>query len=144
MKSDVKFHEEKLADSKEPLQELQAKYEKILYDRDAAVAEAKELHQKNKQRGSKSNETSNTEFSFAELQVQQANKEFDSEFKISDDGFASVYKGFLRNTTVAIKLFHPQSMNGQARFQREVAVLSRVRHPNLIMLLAGVRVPPKW
>ncbi|CAL4886197.1 unnamed protein product [Urochloa decumbens] len=133
MKSAVKFHEEKLADSKQLLQELQAKYEKLLHDRDAAIAEAKELHQKNKQRGSMTNETSNTEFSFAELQ--QGTKEFDSEFKISDDGFASVYKGFLRNTTVAIKLFHPQSMNGQARFQREVAVLSRVRHPNIITLL---------
>ncbi|XP_025801771.1 U-box domain-containing protein 33-like isoform X2 [Panicum hallii] len=135
MKSAVKVHEEKLADTKQFLQELQSKYEKLLHDRDAAVAEAKELRQKNKQRGSMTNEPLNTEFSFAELQ--QATKGFDAEFKISDDGFASIYKGFLRNTTVAIKLFHPQSLTGQAKFHREVAVLSRVRHPNLITLIGA-------
>ncbi|OEL21600.1 U-box domain-containing protein 33 [Dichanthelium oligosanthes] len=135
MKSAVKVHEEKLADSKQLLQELQSKYEKLLHDRDAAVTEAKELRQKNKQRGSMTNETSSTEFSFAELK--QATKGFDAEFKISDDGSASIYKGFLHNTTVAIKLFHPKSLNGQEKFHREVAVLSRVRHPNLITLVGA-------
>jgi hypothetical protein len=70
------------------------------------------------------NEPLNTEFSFAELQ--QATKGFDAEFKISDDGFASIYKGFLRNTTVAIKLFHPQSLTGQAKFHREVIDITSV------------------
>nr|CAB3447465.1 unnamed protein product [Digitaria exilis] len=135
IKSTVKVHEEKLANSKQLLQEVQAKYDKLLHERDTAVTEAKELRQKNKQSASITTETPYTEFSFVELQ--KATNGFDAEFKISEDEFASLYKSFIRNTNVAIKLFHPQSLKGQAKFYQEVAVLSRVRHPNLVTLIGA-------
>jgi peptidoglycan hydrolase CwlO-like protein len=118
LKSAVQVHEEKLANSKQLLQELQAKYDKLLHERDTAVMEAKALRKKNKQRALVTTETPNTEFSIIELQ--KATKGFDAEFKISEDGFASIYKGFVRNTNLAIKLFHPRSLKGQARFYQEV------------------------
>lgn len=133
IKSAVKVHEEKLADSKQLLQELQAKHDKLLRERDTAAMEAKESRQKNKQRALGTTETANTEFSIVELQ--KATRGFDAELKISEDGFASVYRGFVRNTDVAIKLFHSRSLKGQARFYQEVAVLSRVRHPNIVTLV---------
>ncbi|KAJ1280324.1 hypothetical protein BS78_04G223200 [Paspalum vaginatum] len=122
IKSAVKVHEENLANSKQLLQELQAKYDKLLHERDT-------------QRALAAAETPNMEFSFVELK--KATKGFDEEFKISEDEFASIYKGFIRNTNVAIKLFHPRSLKGQAKFYKEVAVLSRVRHPNLVTLLGA-------
>lgn len=118
IKSAVKVHEEKLADSKQLLQELQAKHDKLLRERDTAAMEAKESRQKNKQRALGTTETANTEFSIVELQ--KATRGFDAELKISEDGFASVYRGFVRNTDVAIKLFHSRSLKGQARFYQEV------------------------
>ncbi|CAL4967831.1 unnamed protein product [Urochloa decumbens] len=135
IKSIVKVHEEKLANSKQLLQELQAKYDKLLHERETAVTEAKELRQKNKQRASVTTETPYTEFSFGELQ--KTTNGFDAEFKIREDEFANIYKGFIRNTNVAIKLFHPRSLKGQAKFYQEVAVLSRVRHPNLVTLIGA-------
>ncbi|XP_072150537.1 U-box domain-containing protein 33-like isoform X2 [Setaria viridis] len=135
IKSAVKVHEEKDANSKQLFQELQVKYDKLLHERDTAVIEAKELRQKNKQSASVTNETPYTGFSFVELQ--KTTNGFDAEFKISEDGFASIYKGFIRNTNVAIKLFHPRSLKGQAKFYQEVAVLSRVRHPNLVTLMGA-------
>lgn len=121
IKSAVKVHEEKLANSKQLLQELQAKYDKLLHERDTAVTEAKELRQKNKQSVSVTTETPYTEFPFVELQ--KATNGFDAEFKISEDEFASIYKSFIRNTNVAIKLFHPRSLKGQAKFYQEVITL---------------------
>ncbi|CAO2046925.1 unnamed protein product [Urochloa humidicola] len=135
IKSIVKAHEEKLVNSKQLLQELQAKYDKLFHERETAVAEAKELRQKNKQRASVTTETPYTEFSFGELH--KTTSGFDAEFKIREDEFASIYKAFIRNTSVAIKLFHPRSLKGQAKFYQEVAVLSRVRHPNLVTLIGA-------
>ncbi|CAN6279475.1 unnamed protein product [Urochloa humidicola] len=135
IKSIVKVHEEKLANSKQLLQELQAKYDKSLHERETAVAEVKKLREKNKQRASVTTETPYTEFSFIELQ--KTTNGFDEEFKIREDEFASFYKGFIRNTNVAIKLFHPRSVKGQAKFYQEVAVLSRIRHPNLVTLIGA-------
>ncbi|CAN6245471.1 unnamed protein product [Urochloa humidicola] len=135
IKSMVELHEEKLANSKQLLQELQAKYDRLLHEKETAVTETKELRQKNKQHASMTTETSYTEFSFVELQ--KTTNGFDAVFKIREDEFASIYKGFIRNTNVAIKLFHPRSLKGQGKFYQEVAVLTRVRHPNLVTLIGA-------
>jgi hypothetical protein len=113
IKSIVKFHEEKLRNSKRLLQDLQTKYDKLLDERDAAVTDLDDLRQKYKQRVFMT-----TEFSFVELH--QATKGFDAGFKIGENEFACVYRGFLRNTIVAIKLLHPQRFQGEAEFHQQV------------------------
>lgn len=118
IRSVLKEREEKLAESKYLLQVLQADKEKLQQERDAAVSESQDLRLKNKQRISMPGEDLNTEFSSYELE--QATRGFDQELKIGEGGFGSVYKGTLRNTTVAIKLLHPHSMQGQSEFDQEV------------------------
>ncbi|PUZ76958.1 hypothetical protein GQ55_1G331800 [Panicum hallii var. hallii] len=137
MASVIKDHEEKMAANKHLLGVLQTDNEKLQQERDAAVAEANGLRQKNDQKMAMPlpAETLNTEFSYFELE--QATQGFDEGLKIGEGGFGSVYKGFLRNTTVAIKLLNPQSMQGQSEFNQEVAVLGRVRHPNLVTLIGS-------
>ncbi|KAF7090297.1 hypothetical protein CFC21_093064 [Triticum aestivum] len=127
MKSAIKFHEEELEKSKHFIQEIQAKYDKSLHERDTAVTEAKELRQKNKHGA--------LVFSLSELQ--EATKCFDISLKIGEGGSGRVYKGFLRNTTVAIKLLHCQRLQRQQEFHQEVAFLSTVRHPNIMMFIGA-------
>ncbi|XBJ09838.1 hypothetical protein VPH35_014833 [Triticum aestivum] len=67
-----------------------------------------------------------SEFSLSELR--QATRNFSDATKVGD----GVYRGVLRNTTVAIKMLHSHS---SSQFQQEVVVVSRVRHPNLVTLM---------
>lgn len=125
MASVIKDHEEKMAANKHLLHVLQTDNEKLQQERDAAVAEADGLRQKDDQRNSMPFpvETISTEFSYSELE--QATQGFDEGLKIGEGGFGSVYKGFLRNTTVAIKLLNPKSMQGQSEFNQEVMQFMR-------------------
>uniref|UniRef100_A0A0D9VJ83 RING-type E3 ubiquitin transferase n=1 Tax=Leersia perrieri TaxID=77586 RepID=A0A0D9VJ83_9ORYZ len=135
IKSTFKVYEEKLAESRYFIQELQANYDKLLHERDTALAESEELRQKNKHRARMTAATQTCSFSLFELQ--QATQDYDTALKIGTGRFGSVYKGFLRNTTVAVKLLHPQSLKGQSEFHREVVFLSRMRHPNVMTLLGA-------
>ncbi|WVZ74298.1 hypothetical protein U9M48_022499 [Paspalum notatum var. saurae] len=141
MASAIKDYEEKISANKYLLQRLQTDNDKLKQDRDAAVAEAEGLRQKNDQKISMAltAETLNTEFSYFELE--QATQGFNEDLKVGEGGFGSVYKGFLRSTTVAIKLLNPESMQGQSEFNQEVAVLGGVRHPNLVTLIGACREP---
>ena len=126
MASVIKDWEEKMVANKHLLDVLQTDNEKLQQERDAAVAEADGLRQKNDQKISMPlpAETLNTEFSYFELE--QATQGFEEGLKIGEGGFGSVYKGFLRNTTVAIKLLNPQSMQGQSEFNQEVMQFIRL------------------
>ncbi|XP_043725724.1 U-box domain-containing protein 33-like [Telopea speciosissima] len=59
--------------------------------------------------------------------------------KIGEGAFGNVYKGSFHQTPVAIKRFHFHNLEGQSSsdFQREVEVLSNVRHPNLVTLIGA-------
>ncbi|KAJ1280322.1 hypothetical protein BS78_04G223200 [Paspalum vaginatum] len=141
MASAIKDYEEKMAANRNLLQMLKTDNEKLQQECDAAVAEAEGLRQKSDQKISTAlpAETLNAEFSYFELE--QATQGFNKDLKVGEGGFGSVYKGFLRNTTVAIKLLNPGSMQGQSEFNQEVAVLGGVRHPNLVTLIGACREP---
>lgn len=54
----------------------------------------------------------------------------------------SVYKGFYRRTRVAIKMLrNSQASNLTKEFYREIAAMSRLRHPNLVLFM-GACVSP--
>jgi hypothetical protein len=57
---------------------------------------------------------------FSPLELQQATENFSDSHKIGEGGFGCVYKGILRNTMVAIKMLHPQSLQGRPEFEQEV------------------------
>ncbi|XP_024963786.1 serine/threonine-protein kinase CDG1-like [Cynara cardunculus var. scolymus] len=76
------------------------------------------------------------DFSYAELY--EATNCFSSKNFLSEGGFGSVYEGELKcGMKVAVKLHKDASCQGEKEFKSEVNVLSKARHPNLVMLLGS-------
>ncbi|WVY99160.1 hypothetical protein V8G54_031311 [Vigna mungo] len=74
-------------------------------------------------------------FSFVE--INEATHDFDPSWKIGEGRYGSVYKGLLRNMHVAIKMLPSYGQESLSKFQHQVEVLSRVRHPNLLTLIGS-------
>ncbi|XP_020687134.1 U-box domain-containing protein 33 [Dendrobium catenatum] len=133
--------EDKLSEAKDSLEKLRAECEELKQARDIAIHEAQNLHQMTGK--SSSGDQQQVKFSvFSYSELQEATKNFDHSLKIGEGGYGSVYKGFLRHTTVAIKLLNSKGMQGQAEFRQEVEVLSNVRHPHLVALIGTC--PEAW
>ncbi|TVU14915.1 hypothetical protein EJB05_38412, partial [Eragrostis curvula] len=81
----VKDNEGKLAANKYQLEVLQANYDKMLHEKDAAIREAEELRKMNQHGVSAPPEALNTKFSLIELQ--KATQGFDPTLKIGEGGF---------------------------------------------------------
>lgn len=112
-----------------------SEYNKVKRERDDAVKEARGMRMEKELTAPCAYGAMNSEFSLLELE--QATQVFSSSLNIGRGGFGSVYKGFLRSTTVAIKILNTESLHAQSQFQQEVAILSRVRHPNLVTLIGA-------
>ncbi|CAI0456347.1 unnamed protein product [Linum tenue] len=66
--------------------------------------------------------------------------------KIGEGAHAKVYEGKYKNQTVAIKVVHrgetPEEIaKREARFAREIAMLSKVQHKNLVKFLGACKEP---
>ncbi|KAH7669528.1 Adenine nucleotide alpha hydrolases-like protein [Dioscorea alata] len=118
----VKDFEEKLSTAQSELNWLQKEHEDLQRERDNANREIEELRQRKEVGSSVYRPLNFLEFSYSELQ--QATQNFDKSMKIGEGGYGTVYRGFLRHTAVAIKLLSPQSKQGEAEFQQEVASFS--------------------
>ncbi|KAK1661535.1 hypothetical protein QYE76_049694 [Lolium multiflorum] len=137
LKSALDDEKQKLAASKHLVEELRGDKEKLQQERDATAEELRQTKKEQRVSVPAAGAVINTEFSASELE--QATRSFDEALKIGEGGFGCVYRGSLRSTTVAIKLMHSKSLQGQSEFNQEVAVLSRVRHPNLVTLIGSCR-----
>ena len=73
--------------------------------------------------------TSRWEVSSSEIQVKK---------EIGRGAYATVYEGFFRKQKVAVKVLHNmiKSHHNLEVFKREVNLLARVRHPNLLLFIA--------
>jgi serine/threonine protein kinase len=140
---------------------LKLEYSKVKRERDDAVKEARDMRMEKELTEPRAYGAMSSEFSLAELE--QATQAFSSSLNIGEGGFGSVYKGLLRSTTVAIKILNTESLRAQSQFKQEVktllllpcsiaidefccsnffiffqvAILSRVRHPNLVTLIGA-------
>ena len=114
----VRDLEEKLLAAQHLLNTLQVDHEELQLQRDAALEEVEELRQNEELVTSRNGSTNFSEFSFSEIELATCN--FSDSLKIGEGGYGSVYRGFLRNTTVAIKVLNPQSMQGPSEFHQEV------------------------
>jgi chromosome segregation ATPase len=114
----VKDLEDVLAANKSLIHSQQSEYEQVKHERDNAIKDADELHQEKEKTVSCSSLTCNTEFSLSELK--QATEDFSDTMKVGEGGFGCVFKGVLRNTTVAIKMLRSHNVQGQSQFQQEV------------------------
>ncbi|KAJ9188329.1 hypothetical protein P3X46_003695 [Hevea brasiliensis] len=74
---------------------------------------------------------------FSLSEIKEATRNFDPSLKIGEGGYGNIYKGFLRHTPVAIKALNPDSMQGPLEFKQEVEILSKLRHPNLVILIGA-------
>ncbi|AQK91964.1 LEAF RUST 10 DISEASE-RESISTANCE LOCUS RECEPTOR-LIKE PROTEIN KINASE-like 1.2 [Zea mays] len=70
-------------------------------------------------------------FTYEELE--EATDSFSGTMEIGDGGFGTVYKGHLRDgRVVAVKRLYNNSWRRVEQFLNEAAILSRLRHPNLV------------
>ncbi|XP_023537969.1 U-box domain-containing protein 52-like [Cucurbita pepo subsp. pepo] len=70
-------------------------------------------------------------------EIETATNGFSAALKIGEGGYGPVYRGELDHTQVAIKVLRPDAAQGRSQFQREVEVLSCIRHPNMVLLLGA-------
>ncbi|XP_073012229.1 U-box domain-containing protein 33-like isoform X2 [Typha latifolia] len=137
----VKDLQDKLSMAHRLLLTLEQEQEELQQERDNAAKEAEQLHQR-VQELENINLVTESFSEFSHSEIEEATNNFDESLKIGEGGYGSVYKGFLRHTVVAIKMFNPQGMQGKAEFYRELDVLSRLRHPNLVNLIGAC--PETW
>ncbi|KAF1885649.1 hypothetical protein Lal_00039496 [Lupinus albus] len=70
-------------------------------------------------------------------EIEEATIFFAESLKIGEGGYGPVYKCLLDHTPVAVKVLRPDAAQGRSQFQREVEVLSCIRHPNMVLLLGA-------
>uniref|UniRef100_K3YEW1 Receptor-like serine/threonine-protein kinase n=1 Tax=Setaria italica TaxID=4555 RepID=K3YEW1_SETIT len=69
---------------------------------------------------------------FTYTDLQRATKSFSE--KLGEGGFGSVFKGFLRNSTIAVKRLD-RVHQGEKQFRAEISSLGLIQHINLIKLI---------
>ncbi|KAL0543103.1 hypothetical protein IC582_018190 [Cucumis melo] len=73
-------------------------------------------------------------FSLAEIKT--ATNNFNKKFLVGEGGFGKVYKGVMRNgMRVAVKRSQPGAGQGISEFEREITILSRIRHRHLVSFI---------
>ncbi|XP_042447426.1 U-box domain-containing protein 33-like [Zingiber officinale] len=141
VKHKTKDLEKKLSDTHYLLITLQSENVELRKERDNAVREAEKLHHQIEELERRIQGSDIfCDFSYSELQ--QATNNFDESYKIREGGYGIVYKGTLGQNTVAIKKLNSQVMQRQKAFHKEINVLSKLKHPNLVKLLGAC--PEAW
>ncbi|KAG6766613.1 hypothetical protein POTOM_027780 [Populus tomentosa] len=74
---------------------------------------------------------------YAIEEIEEATQYFSESKKIGEGGYGPVYKCYLDHTPVAVKVLRPDAAQGRSQFQREVEVLSLIRHPNMVLLIGA-------
>ncbi|KAM7269523.1 hypothetical protein ACFE04_025020 [Oxalis oulophora] len=70
-------------------------------------------------------------------EIEAATENYAVSRKIGEGGYGPVYKCYLDHTPVAVKILGQDANQGRAQFNQEVEVLSRMRHPNMVLLLGA-------
>ncbi|XP_039126445.1 U-box domain-containing protein 35-like [Dioscorea cayenensis subsp. rotundata] len=70
-------------------------------------------------------------------EIRMATGNFSDELKVGEGGYGPVFKSYLDHTPVAIKILGSDVSQGMKQFQREVEVLSSIRHPNMVLLMGA-------
>ncbi|KAL1829290.1 hypothetical protein ACET3Z_007702 [Daucus carota] len=70
-------------------------------------------------------------------EIEMATNKFSVTAKIGEGGYGPVFRGYLDHTPVAIKVLRPDISQGKEQFQKEIDVLSCMRHPHMVLLLGA-------
>ncbi|KAJ3706769.1 hypothetical protein LUZ61_010474 [Rhynchospora tenuis] len=116
------------------IQSLRVENDNLQHERDDALNKLEEnMQAQQKMPSTGDNYSSTNEFSYDELMA--ATRGFSEDLKIGEGNFGIVYRGLLRNTPVVVNVLRWDGMEGTSEFHREVAMLNRIRHPNLVTLI---------
>ncbi|KAJ8425470.1 hypothetical protein Cgig2_001059 [Carnegiea gigantea] len=74
---------------------------------------------------------------FAWEEIISATCNFGEELKIGEGSYGTVYKCKLHHTTAAIKVLHSKEGTNDKQFHKELEILSKIRHPHLLLLLGA-------
>ncbi|KAI5336516.1 PREDICTED: U-box domain-containing [Prunus dulcis] len=74
---------------------------------------------------------------YAIEEIEQATEHFAPSRKIGEGGYGPVFKCYLDHTPVAVKVLRPDAAQGRTQFQKEIDILSCIRHPNMVLLLGA-------
>ncbi|CAH8385968.1 unnamed protein product [Eruca vesicaria subsp. sativa] len=75
------------------------------------------------------------EFTWEEIKT--ATSSFSEDLKIGKGAYGAVYKCNLRHTIAAVKVLHSPESNLSKQFDQEIEILSKIRHPHLVLLLGA-------
>ncbi|KAF8110430.1 hypothetical protein N665_0084s0039 [Sinapis alba] len=75
------------------------------------------------------------EFTWEEIKT--ATSSFSEDLKIGKGAYGAVYKCNLRHTFAAVKVLHSLENNLSKQFDQEIEILSKIRHPHLVLLLGA-------
>ncbi|KAL0834947.1 hypothetical protein Bca101_086836 [Brassica carinata] len=70
-------------------------------------------------------------------EIVAATSSFSEELKIGMGAYGSVYKCNMHHTTAAVKVLHSAENGLSKQFQQELEILSKIRHPHLVLLLGA-------
>ncbi|XP_041028667.1 U-box domain-containing protein 33-like isoform X2 [Juglans microcarpa x Juglans regia] len=127
----VKWLELKTASSVERLQTSIKERDEMRVERDQALKEAEALRNKQEEVSSTDMVQFLSDLPFSE--IEEATRNFDPSLKIGEGRHGRVYKGILCQTEAAIKMLHYHNSG----FQLQVDALSKLKHPNLVMLIGS-------
>ncbi|CAN6860666.1 unnamed protein product [Brassica oleracea] len=101
----------------------------------AQKREAREKEDKLKERSLVAPKLQYQEFTWEEIKT--ATSSFSEDLKIGKGAYGAVYKCKLRHTAAAVKVLHSAESNLSKQCDQEIEILSKIRHPHLVLLLGA-------
>ncbi|KAK2650287.1 hypothetical protein Ddye_017776 [Dipteronia dyeriana] len=125
----------KLANKRLLAEEHSQLYKKERNDNDNALEVTEDLLKKQACKASSSLYMHQSFPMYSLSEIHEATRYFDPSLKITEQEYGSIYKGFLHHTPVTIKVLNLDSLQGPSKFQQEVNVMNKFRHPNVITVI---------
>ncbi|GAB4844494.1 hypothetical protein Ancab_037872 [Ancistrocladus abbreviatus] len=132
--------EDKVASNVELLQIYEKERDEMRMERDNALKLTDELLHQSAEVADKMDSKFFCTLSFSE--IKEATNDFDPSLQLWEGECGSIYRGFLSHTEVTIRMFHPDGQQNPSEFHKEVEVLGKFRHPNLVNLVGAC--PEAW
>ncbi|KAK3026438.1 hypothetical protein RJ639_041450 [Escallonia herrerae] len=70
-------------------------------------------------------------------EIVSATSSFSDKFRIGMGAYGTVYKCSVHHTTAAVKVLHSKEAHRTKQFLQELEILSKIRHPHLLILLGA-------
>ncbi|KAL7107394.1 hypothetical protein ACP275_06G051500 [Erythranthe tilingii] len=104
--------------------------------RDAEIWAARETKEKENLENAL-NGSSNHYRKFTWEEIVDATSSFSDDRKIGMGAYGTVYRSTFHHTTAAVKILHSKDAGRNKQFQQEVDILSKIRHPHLLILIGA-------